>query len=89
MSADDFGKELTSLAGKITKHVNSASGPVSAWDLKMTLKTSHTRLHLALGMLLQQRAITLTPDSQTFRVESASGKETITESAPAEAIRQA
>ncbi len=43
----------------------------TAWELKMGLKLSHTRLHLALGMLLERGAINIEEDRLTFRVRPA------------------
>lgn len=48
----------------------------TAWDLKMGLKLSHTRLHLALGMLLERGAIHLEEDRLTFRVRPAAPRPT-------------
>ncbi len=46
----------------------------TAWDLKMRLKLSHTRLHLALGMLLERGAIRLDEERLTFRVRRAANR---------------
>ena len=56
--------EYAALAGRI---LEALTGPgasragLTAWELKMRLKAPHTALHLALGMLLERRAVTLTP----------------------------
>ncbi len=41
----------------------------TAWELKMALKVTHTRLHLALGALVERGSISLTPIEGTFKVE--------------------
>lgn len=43
----------------------------TAWELKMQLKVSHTRLHLALGMLLERGEIAMAPDRLTYSVRRA------------------
>lgn len=44
-------------------------GAKTAWDLKMALKISHTRLHLALGALVERGRVSLTPVEGTLKIE--------------------
>ena len=71
MNADDFQKEISKTGRKVLNLLSSAQKPLTAWDLKMTLKVSHTRLHLTLGALQGRGKITLRPDSLTYIVEVA------------------
>lgn len=81
MSSPDLKPEIFDLAGRILAQLNSAQAPVTAWDIKMRLKVSHTRLYLALGALLERGEIKLRPQDLTFLVETAR--------APVEELRQA
>jgi hypothetical protein len=77
-------KEIKTVAKAVINHL--AKHPsASAWELKMALKVTHTRLHLALGVLLGQEKITLRSDKLTFIVEAAAPANMSEEtSAPAE-----
>ncbi|TPW21001.1 MAG: hypothetical protein FD126_1121 [Elusimicrobia bacterium] len=44
---------------------------LTAWELKMRLKAPHTALHIALGMLVERGAVTLTPAELTLLVQPA------------------
>lgn len=44
-------------------------GAKTAWELKMALKITHTRLHLALGALVERGRISLTSLEGTFKIE--------------------
>ena len=64
---------MTGLKGDIDKAAARviqalASGALTAWELKMKLKLSHTRLHLTLGVLLERRDVGLEADDLTIRV---------------------
>jgi hypothetical protein len=65
-----FGEEIEATARQILAAVSSGKAR-TAWDLKMHLKVPHTRLHLALGMLLAQGSVTLKPERLTYAVEPA------------------
>ncbi len=69
MMGTDIRKETDALAARILDTLASAENELTAWDLKMSLKVSHTRLHLALGALQERGKIRLRPDSLTFVVE--------------------
>jgi hypothetical protein len=60
-------KEIKDDARDALKAVDA--GAKTAWELKMALKISHTRLHLALGALVERGAVALTEDSGTFKIE--------------------
>lgn len=67
-------KEYEALAGRVlevlTKPGASRAGR-TAWELKMELKAPHTALHVALGILLERGAVTLTPADLTLLVQPA------------------
>ena len=44
-------------------------GVKTAWELKMALKISHTRLHLALGALAERERVSLAEVDGTIKVE--------------------
>lgn len=69
MNKVDFQKDIALTGRKIENLLSQAEKPLTAWDLKMTLKVSHTLLHLTLGVLLERKRITLRPDSLTYIVE--------------------
>ncbi|OIO05334.1 MAG: hypothetical protein AUJ52_13875 [Elusimicrobia bacterium CG1_02_63_36] len=46
------------------------NGANTAWDLKMALKISHTRLHLALGALVERGRVSLSAAEGTLRIEA-------------------
>ena len=54
----------------LTKPGSSRAG-LTAWELKMQLKAPHTALHIALGMLVERGAVTLTPAELTLLVQPA------------------
>lgn len=66
--------EYAALAGRVlealTKPGASRAG-LTAWELKMQLKAPHTALHVALGMLVERGAVTLTPSDLTLLVQPA------------------
>ena len=66
--------EYAALAGRVlealTRPGSSRSG-LTAWELKMQLKAPHTALHVALGMLVERGAVTLTPAELTLLVQPA------------------
>lgn len=65
---------MTDLRSQIEADAENAltalnDGAKTAWELKMALKVSHTRLHLALGALTERGAVQLSPGDATFKVE--------------------
>ncbi len=66
--------EYAALASRVlealTKPGSSRAG-LTAWELKMQLKAPHTALHVALGMLVERGAVTLTPAELTLLVQPA------------------
>ncbi|MFH2202897.1 MAG: hypothetical protein ABIJ96_07270 [Elusimicrobiota bacterium] len=69
MSGDDIRAEVDAAARKVMDVLQAAGKPATAWELKMALNMPHTRLHLALGALLERRSIRMRPDSLTYIVE--------------------
>lgn len=69
MNSGDFTRETEALTKKILKLLSSSAKTLTAWDLKMSLKVSHTRLHIALGALMNSGKVRLQPDSLTYVVE--------------------
>lgn len=65
---DSLLDELESTAREILRAVDSGKAR-TAWELKMLLKVPHTRLHLALGMLIARGQVSVRPDRLTFVVE--------------------
>ena len=57
--------EIDSTADNILKTVGAG---MTAWELKMKLKVSHTKLHLALGMLVERGRVSLRPENLTLLV---------------------
>ena len=66
----DWKSEIETVAQKVLRSVSSGKAR-TAWELKMQLKVSHTRLHLALGILLERGSITMRPEKLTYVVEPA------------------
>ncbi len=86
MNADDFQKQLSTTGREIQNILSQTQKPLTAWDLKMTLKVSHTRLHLTLGALLERDRITMRPDSLTYIVEAVPAQTDVSTSGPKEPV---
>lgn len=66
--------EYAALAGRILEVLTgpgASRAGLTAWELKMRLKAPHTALHVALGMLVERGAVTLTAADLTLRVQPA------------------
>lgn len=66
--------EHQALAGRVLEALTAPGAPaagLTAWELKMRFKVSHTSLHVALGVLLERGAVELTPSDLTLLVRPA------------------
>lgn len=66
--------EYAALAARVLEALTrpgSSRAGLTAWELKMQLKAPHTALHVALGMLVERGAVTLTPSELTLLVQPA------------------
>ena len=70
MAEKDWKGEIERTAREVLELL-SAGRAGTAWEFKMQLKVSHTPLHLALGMLLERGAISMSPDRLTYAVRPA------------------
>jgi hypothetical protein len=62
-----FQKTVTQTARKIMGEV--ANNPqVSSWQLKNKLQVSSSRLYMALGYLISQNKITVTPEGMSYKI---------------------
>ena len=68
MKAEEFSAHIQALSRRILDTL-SPSAPATAWELKLKLKVSQSHLQLALGMLMQEGKVRVTPADLTYRVE--------------------
>lgn len=66
-----FKLEVAETAGRVLESLASGKAR-TAWELKMQLKVSHTKLHMAIGMLLERGGISVRPDRLTYALAPAS-----------------
>jgi hypothetical protein len=62
-----FADVISDASGKIMEML-LAEGETTSWDIKMKLHLSSSMLYLALGHLLSQNKIILSPQDLTYRV---------------------
>ncbi|MBI3296891.1 MAG: hypothetical protein HYZ75_01915 [Elusimicrobia bacterium] len=69
----DYKGELERLAAKVLESLTRPGGARgrTAWELKMELKVPHTSVFAALGILLERKAVDLTPQELTVLVTPA------------------
>lgn len=70
----DLQSQVESLAKEAMDIIESASSQpdgITAWDLKFRLKTTLSRLYLALGLLCRDGSIRISAEGLTYRVRSA------------------
>jgi len=71
-------EELTSAVRETSQAVLEAlsAGPKTAWELKMRLKVAHSRLHMAIGVLVGEGKIEVRQDGLDLRVSMVGAADT-------------
>jgi len=62
-----FREEIAATASRVLETL-AAGKARTAWELKMQLKVSHTRLQLAVGMLLERGCVSVRPERLTYAI---------------------
>lgn len=66
----EFSEQINVLSNQITQYLEQQTAGTTAWDLKLQLKAPLSQIYLALGTLLKDNRIRITPEQLTYRIQT-------------------